>query len=432
MVDWRSTFRKDRYFGVAFSQLVDEWLPGLYDTEHGRLIIDSLHRLSTVPKSEAGEALIKKALSPNRGPLIIPERPGIDYMKETVRAYVDPKKPGTIKFNLALLKAFGHLKDDEDAVNFIKGTILHELVHWCRFNNVDTNKRRQRKRADWGRKLERIFYGLPEMGAAVELKGKLLKAYYHFFDHMSGAVLKSVAPLVTSTTKARANAGEKEPIMPDNRYTSLAEIPIHYDRFNSDRSDYGTIGKPINPFINIEFAGLCEPLFEDIKDRMRPHFGELKAIVTGGVSRRGSGSSLHHQNRAFDLDGFAFENGKFWRADSFPSDPHLYLAIESDIRRHFSTVLTYDYNTAHQDHIHFDNGRQLRFRKTTRTHALYIQNALNLIYMIPVGTDGVWGPETKEAVRELREQLDIGSFKKLDNWLTFCDVTANHAINMAI
>jgi hypothetical protein len=211
------------------------------------------------------------------------------------------------------------------------------------------------------------------------------------------------------------------------RRNTLAGAPIHYDRFQADGSDYGTLGKPWNPYIDPSFYDACERAFNDIQTLLHPRLGAFKAVVCGGVGRAGGGASYHHQHRAFDLDALFWESGAVWVANTFEREPHLYLAIESQLRLHFGTVLTYLYNRAHEDHFHFDDGRRPNFRSATKTHSLFVQTALKYVFAMDVGVDGVWGPETDGAARAIRTELGIGPFSKLDNWLAFCRETGKAA-----
>jgi hypothetical protein len=214
------------------------------------------------------------------------------------------------------------------------------------------------------------------------------------------------------------------------RRDTLAGAPIHYDRFKPDGSDYGTIGKPWNPYFEPNFYEACDAAFRDVQTLLRPRLGDFKAVVSGGVGREGGGRSYHHQHRAFDLDALYWDSGAFWVADTFEEEPHLYLAIESQLRLHFGTVLTYLYNAAHEDHFHFDDGRKPNFRSSTKTHSLFVQTALKYVFAMDVGVDGVWGPETESQARIVREELGIGPFSQLDNWLEFCRKTGEAAANL--
>lgn len=215
--------------------------------------------------------------------------------------------------------------------------------------------------------------------------------------------------------------------MTDIRIDDLAGKPLLYDR--SAPGHYGTGGVPTRPFINQTFASECEDCFVELCRRLKDDAGlEVDKILTGGVSRAGSGSSLHHQNRAFDLDGFLFADGTNWVADTFPQRPQLYLGIEAVLRKHFGTVLSYDYNRAHQDHFHFDNGTAVKFKSAAKSHVIFLQNAIALVYQLPIGRDGVWGPQTYREVKALRDRFGIGALSSVSNWKELLDQIAKDAM----
>lgn len=215
--------------------------------------------------------------------------------------------------------------------------------------------------------------------------------------------------------------------MADIRIDNLAGKPLLYDR--SSTAHYGVGGVPTRPFINPTFAAECEACFVELVAKLKDDAGlEVEKILTGGVSRAGSGTSLHHQNRAFDLDALLFTDGSNWVSTTFPQRPQLYLGIEAILRRHFGTVLSYDYNKAHRDHFHFDNGTAVKFKTAAKSHVIFLQNVIALVYQTPVGRDGVWGPQTDREVKTLRERLGIGALSNKDNWLAFLEQVARDAM----
>ncbi|HEX6218862.1 MAG TPA: extensin family protein [Sphingomicrobium sp.] len=204
--------------------------------------------------------------------------------------------------------------------------------------------------------------------------------------------------------------------MTDIRISTLAKIDLLYDR--SAPGHYGVTGIPFKPFINPAFRDQCDTCFEELAEMLATHAGlKVKAILSGGVSRAGQGTSLHHKNRAFDFDGLIFDGGAAnWVATSFPVRPQLYLGMEAVLRRHFGTVLTFDYNKAHEDHFHFDNGTAVGFKQAAKSHVIFIQNVIALIHGERIGRDGVWGGETDGALKALRTRLKIGPVSDVGNW----------------
>ena len=156
MVRLRGSYRNTAY-GKALAEIVDEWLPSLLADTPNRSLADWLRVLSTVPDTSEGRNLIRYALQAASGPPLVPERPISEKMLLKDNAYVDPADPAKIRINLALLQALGDVGDDQDARKYFRGLVLHELVHWCRFNNTDENKRSQRSES-FAYRLENIFH----------------------------------------------------------------------------------------------------------------------------------------------------------------------------------------------------------------------------------------------------------------------------------
>lgn len=215
--------------------------------------------------------------------------------------------------------------------------------------------------------------------------------------------------------------------MADIRVDSFAGKPLLYDR--STIAHYGVGGIAFRPTINPIFAAICDACFKELVKKLDLKGGlKVAKILSGGVSRAGTGTSFHHKNRAFDLDAFLFDGGSNWVANTFPARPQLYLGIEAILRRHFGTVLSYDYNKAHEDHFHFDNGTAVGFKSAAKSHVIFLQNVIALVYGSRIGRDGVWGPETENAVKALRTQLGVGPLSDTANWLAFLDKVADEAM----
>lgn len=213
--------------------------------------------------------------------------------------------------------------------------------------------------------------------------------------------------------------------MADVSVGTLGGRNILYDRHRE--GDYGVTGVPIKPFMNPAFAKECEACFTQLVSEVEAaKLGPVGSILTGGISRAGTGTSLHHKNRAFDLDGLVIPSGN-WVANTFPQRPHIYLGIEAVLRQHFGTVLSFDYNQAHEDHFHFDNGTSVGFETMSKSRVIYLQNVIVFIYHTKIGRDGVWGPETRGASDKIRKRLGIGGFSNKKNWMQFLRQAAGDA-----
>ena len=87
----------------------------------------------------------------------------------------------------------------------------------------------------------------------------------------------------------------------------------------------------------------------------------------------------HGLGRAFDLDAIFWDNHTFITLN-FPEDPFVYIGVESVIRMHFGTVLNYDYDAAHRDHFHFDDGTNPGWNKMAKSRVVFLQNVLHFLY----------------------------------------------------
>lgn len=203
------------------------------------------------------------------------------------------------------------------------------------------------------------------------------------------------------------------------RFNSLAGVRIHYAR--PPHAVYGSMGKGLKdqaggPVTRACFTAL-EACFSDIWNACP--YGPGQAIVTGGI--RGHGRDRHGEGRAFDLDSLWWRGTKPIVALEYPRDKPRYLAVEAILRKHFGTVLNYNYNSAHRDHWHIDNGKPVGFRENSRAITLFVQDCLIELYgQSGLQLDGVFGAHTSEAI-----QSALGDgLHDLNAWFSFLSSTA--------
>jgi hypothetical protein len=214
--------------------------------------------------------------------------------------------------------------------------------------------------------------------------------------------------------------------MASTRIHSAAGIPLFYDRFSDD--SYGKRAVPMRPFVENGFLALLDPCFQAMNENFTRQGLPISQIWSGGVSRNSTKFSYHNLNRAFDLDALVFDDGTKWIAISFPQRPYLYLAIEAHLRMQFGTVLNYDYNADHRDHLHFDNGTSVKFDRMSKSRVTFLQHSLNYIFGASVSADGVWGPGTEAATRAVLQQLGLGTLGDVNNWLSFLTFVSEEAL----
>lgn len=134
--------------------------------------------------------------------------------------------------------------------------------------------------------------------------------------------------------------------------------------------------------------------------------GQAELITSAGTYVDKPGA--HGYGRAFDLDGIFWANRTFI-TNNYPVDKAFYLAVESVFRKHFGTVLNYEYNLDHRDHLHVDDLTAVGFDPTSRSRVLYLQMILTHLFDRPVAIDGVIGNQTNGAARDFLVQSGLAA-----------------------
>ena len=133
--------------------------------------------------------------------------------------------------------------------------------------------------------------------------------------------------------------------------------------------------------LNCRFtAALYEWVRNVVQPAARKKFGQPVVAIRqlshyacrrrGGISRGPVRISEHSFGNAIDIGGFVLANGKTvsvlkdWGSLSalFNRKAAFLKEVRDGACRHFSTVLSPDYNKAHRNHFHFDLGRGGRYR----------------------------------------------------------------------
>lgn len=207
---------------------------------------------------------------------------------------------------------------------------------------------------------------------------------------------------------------------PDNFFTSLAGVPVHFDRFPTPYG-YGSRGKPYQFYCHKPFEEKLDACFAELWT-VCP-LGKPDLIISAGtwVDRSGEPGrkkGYHELGLAFDLDGI-FWPTKTFISKRYPDDPRFYLAIEAVLRKHFGVVLDYNYNAAHHDHFHLDDGDEVGFATTARSECCFVQAALTHVLNIPTPITGVY-----EDARDSLHLANAGDLKKLKTWMAFLNHVA--------
>lgn len=207
----------------------------------------------------------------------------------------------------------------------------------------------------------------------------------------------------------------------NNFFEKLVQVPVHYDR--PPLAQYGSKGVSYKFFCEKDFEKKLNKAFDELFSLTS--FMEPEVIVSAGTLVHKSG--YHGMGRAFDLDGIFWKNRVFI-TNNYPTDKIFYLGIESIMRKHFGTVLNYNYNKAHHDHLHIDDGTAIGFNADSRSKVLYVQAALTHVLELQVAIDGVYGSETKGAISKALERMNVtGAITSKNVWLHFLTGVANMA-----
>lgn len=200
---------------------------------------------------------------------------------------------------------------------------------------------------------------------------------------------------------------------PSHYFERLCGVPVHYDR--QPVADYGSLGVPRRFYATPATEAALDALFQEVFALAPPRFGAPVAILSAGAYVDKPGQ--HGAGKAFDLDGILWQHRRFLTSEQ-RQDKVLYLGIQACCLRHFGTVLGYNYNVAHQDHLHIDLGRPVAFRESKSVTYFY-QEVLNAFFDKNLTIDGEYGSSTNDALRAARTSMGLGSISKVDNYRAF-------------
>lgn len=214
------------------------------------------------------------------------------------------------------------------------------------------------------------------------------------------------------------------PNQPSNFFQSLANIPVLYDRLSGH---YGKTGIPYKFHCTPKAQSALESLFEELFARSARLGSPIRILSAGAwVSKPGQ----HGLGKAFDLDAIHWERVSLVALNQ-PTQKHLYLAVQALCLKYFGTVLGYDYNAAHQDHLHIDIGRDVRFRET-QSVAFFLQQALNTFFNYKLEVDGEYAGDTAAALNSTLTRQGIGDVSaSVTEWTRFLDLVCELGLNVA-
>ncbi len=217
----------------------------------------------------------------------------------------------------------------------------------------------------------------------------------------------------------------------ETSFNELDGIPVRYDR--STQFPYGSEGQEKDFFCTFDLKeqlNKCLKELFEIWPLERP-----RAMLSAGTI--GDGQQQHGKGKAFDLDGFLFEDSPKFMMIEYPKRRALYIGINSHLFLYFSQVLSYHYPD-HDDHFHVDFNFSFAYRESSNAQTFYLQSALRYIYGRDIGdsgpeddgVDGLYGPQTQEAIDSVMVELGLtgqGGLNISSVWENFLTHTRNRA-----
>ncbi|MQA28021.1 MAG: hypothetical protein GEU94_21790 [Micromonosporaceae bacterium] len=195
-------------------------------------------------------------------------------------------------------------------------------------------------------------------------------------------------------------------------YVGLYEYELrHRTSYNSDGT--GIHGGRHSEHFNSTFLGSCDNWIKNL-NFFSSNYGGRNVAWVGDVGVGVCKPGMHGQARAFDLTQLRFTNGSFidmnysWRSSRTLAHKRGYVAVAAQCRRYAGTVLTAWYNSAHQNHIHFDNGTAVTYIRTgVKTDTTLVQASCNFLNGESLAVDGIWGSLTEAAYQRLLGRFNM-------------------------
>jgi hypothetical protein len=208
---------------------------------------------------------------------------------------------------------------------------------------------------------------------------------------------------------------------PSNFFTTLDGILVQYDRIGDD--DYGNTGIDYKFYATDDFEDQLDDFIAEIRSETETLYGPLIKIFSAGAYVDKAGR--HGLGRAFDLDALIWRDHKLV-FDQQPVQKPLYLLVQAIATKRFGYVLGYNYDAAHKDHLHVDDGRTVKFR-TNFSVTNFMQECLILFWNKDIVRDGEWGFFTKTAFQEVLDELGVSYPPNQNGWREFCDAAIDEA-----
>lgn len=167
--------RKDPKVG-ALAPLADTWLPSLLTDPDLAAARAAFLQLVAFRPGPSDEKVLSTGVGPFMPPKLTPAIIASNGGGTRIHAYVTSRAPNAITLNRNLVVAATELGSPE-ALSYLRGKVLHELIHWAELRQDKQGAGGLFNRAtDHGRKMENQFHGRAATDGPVPMPADLLAA----------------------------------------------------------------------------------------------------------------------------------------------------------------------------------------------------------------------------------------------------------------
>jgi hypothetical protein len=197
----------------------------------------------------------------------------------------------------------------------------------------------------------------------------------------------------------------------------LDGVPLFYARGPGAPAQHSFTFEPT-------FHDECVAVIRSVRHRVPPSYGKLTRITTAGTFV--AKDLMHGKARAMDHDRWEFEHVDIhpFKHDHASADikrRRRYWALAAIMRSHSAYLLHGEYNAAHRDHLHHDNGGPSGFTTSSQATVKLVQAICRHVFNDPtVAIDGDYGPKSKAAVAAAVAKLELtGDITSLSEFKRF-------------
>jgi hypothetical protein len=199
--------------------------------------------------------------------------------------------------------------------------------------------------------------------------------------------------------------------------SQLDGVPLFFAR--------GVEPRPQTFSVEPHFRDILIQTVKTVRFRAPASFGDLKRITSAGTLVAKPG--FHGLGRACDHDAWTFTHVDIRPIKQDHAAPALarrqrYWALAALIRSHSAFVLHGEYNAAHRDHIHQDNGGPRPFTTSSEATVKLVQAICNHIFRESpkLAIDGGFGSKSQAAVKDAMRRVDLaGDIFDASQWTRF-------------